>query len=95
MYPHHHGRVHTLLPGPVTITEKGVEQGQVIWVHLAEGNDTWQTFKNFKNVLDWSEVGGVMGTAQELEDGVNYVLGLEDLTRWSSWNYKQSWYPCL
>ena len=28
--PHHHGRVHTPLPGPVTITEKGVEQGQVI-----------------------------------------------------------------
>ena len=30
VYPHHHGRVHTPLPGPVTITEKGVEQGQVI-----------------------------------------------------------------
>ena len=25
VYPHHHGRVHTLMPGPVTITEKGVD----------------------------------------------------------------------
>ena len=24
VYPHHHGRVHTPLPGPVTIFEKGV-----------------------------------------------------------------------
>ena len=38
-YLHHHGRVHTLLPGPVTITEKGVEQGQVIGVFFTEGND--------------------------------------------------------
>jgi hypothetical protein len=29
-YLNHHGREHTTLPRPATITEKGVEQGQVI-----------------------------------------------------------------
>ena len=38
-YLHHYGRVHKPLPGPVTITEKGVEQGQVIGLHLTGEKD--------------------------------------------------------
>jgi hypothetical protein len=38
-YLNHHGRVQTPLLGPATITEKGVEQGQVIGVSFSEGND--------------------------------------------------------
>ena len=67
VYPYHHGRVQTPLPGPVTITEKGVEQGQVIGVHPTKGNYAW---RNLRNVLDWSGVGGVMETAQELKDDI-------------------------
>ena len=33
-YLHHHGRVHTPVPGPATITKKGVEPGQVIGLNL-------------------------------------------------------------
>ena len=29
-YLNHHGREHTPLPGPATITEKGVEQDQIV-----------------------------------------------------------------
>jgi hypothetical protein len=38
-YVNHHGRVHTPLLGPATITEKGVEQGQVIGVSFTEESD--------------------------------------------------------
>jgi hypothetical protein len=38
-YLHHHVRVHTPLPGPVTITEKGVELDCVIGLHITGGHD--------------------------------------------------------
>ena len=38
-YLNHHDRVHTPLPGPATITEKGVEHSQVIGVSFTKGND--------------------------------------------------------
>ena len=73
VYPHHHGRVHTPLPGPVTITEKGVEKGQVIGLYPTEGNNVW---RNLNSVLDWSGVGGVYETAPRLEEEFKYVPGL-------------------
>jgi hypothetical protein len=43
VYLNHHGSVHTLLPGLATITEKGVEQGQVIGLYFTEGRNDRRT----------------------------------------------------
>jgi hypothetical protein len=87
VYPHHHGRVHTLLPGPVTITIKGVKQGQVIGLYSTDGNDAWC---NLNNILDWSRVGGVCVIVPEVEEELKYGLGLEELLRWSGRSFKPS-----
>ena len=85
-YLNHHGREHTLLPGPATITEKGVEQGQVIGLFFTEGSDTWTG--NME--LDWSRVGGVEMTITEVEDVIKYVVEVVEMPRWSTMNYKPS-----
>ena len=97
MYLNHHGRVHTPLPGPAIITEKGVEQGQVIGLYFTGGiND-----RQVRNIgLDWSGVGGVQKTAPGVEDKIKYVTEVGELPRWSHrrWEYqekereKEQWY---
>ena len=74
MYRHHHSRVHHT-------------PGQVIVLYPSEGNDAWQ---NLNNILDWSRVGGVCVTVSEVEEELKYVLGLEELPRWSGRSYKPS-----
>ena len=85
-YLNHHGREHTLLPGPATITEKGVEQGQVIGLFFTEGSDT----RTGNIELDWSRVGGVERTIPEVEDVIKYVAEVVEMPRWSTMNYKPS-----
>ena len=85
-YLNHHGRVHTPLLGPATITEKGVEQGQVIGVSFTGGNDTQAD--NLK--LDWSRVGGVERNIPEVVDVIKYVAEVVEMPRWSTMNYKPS-----
>ena len=62
-YPNRQGRVHTPLPGPAIITEKGVEQGQVIGLYFSGGING----RRAGNIdMNWSGVGRVEKTVKAL-----------------------------
>jgi hypothetical protein len=88
VYLNHHGRVHTPLPGPAIITEKGVEQGQVIGLYFTGG----RIDRRAGSIdLDWSGVGGVEKTIPGVEDVIKYVAEVVEMPRCSPMNYKP---PC-
>ena len=87
VYLNHHGRVHTPLPGPAIITEKGVEQGQVIGLYCT-GELNGRRAGNIE--LDWSGVGGMEKTVPGVEDLIKYVAEVVEMPRWSPMNYKPS-----
>jgi hypothetical protein len=60
-YPQHHGRVHTPLPGPATITENGVELGQVIGLHLTGEIDDGRMMDTEQRVVNNPEVEPEVG----------------------------------
>ena len=87
VYLNHHGRVHTPLPGPAIITEKGVELGQVIGLYFTDGKNDRRTDSI---ELDWSGVGGVEKAIPGVEDVIKYVSEVVEMPRWTPMNYKPS-----